>query len=241
MERKRYILILVLLTFIMASADTSYKSEVYKAYISNNMLSWKKVVDMMEKRSSRSDEFNLELLNYQYGYIGYCMGKKKYDEADHYLGKALKNLEELERKKFNLTMVYAYKSALTGYRIGLNKFQAPFLGPSSIEYAKESIRLSDKNPYGYIQLGNAEFYMPALFGGSKTRAIEYFKKAEKLMEQNPQSLKGDWNYLGLLAIIGQSYAIMERKEEAEKYYQKALKVEPAFLWVKNELYPALKN
>jgi len=30
-----------------------------------------------------------------------------------------------------------------------------------------------------------------------------------------------------------------RKRYAKKYYEKILKIEPEFLWVKNELYPQL--
>jgi tetratricopeptide (TPR) repeat protein len=92
---------------------------------------------------------------------------------------------------------------------------------------------------GYIQNGNSQFYMPPVFGGSKTEAVAHFKKAEILMESNKAQLVNDWNYLSLLALIGQSYFAMEDYKNAKIYYEKALNVEPNFLYVKNELLPEL--
>ena len=97
----------------------------------------------------------------------------------------------------------------------------------------------DKNPMGFIQYGNAQFYMPPIFGGSKKEALEYFLKALNLMEQDKSKLANDWNYLSLLALIGRSYEETEQFDKAEFYYNKSLKAEPNFLWVIDELYPQL--
>jgi hypothetical protein len=40
-------------------------------------------------------------------------------------------------------------------------------------------------------------------------------------------------------LIAQSYEEMEKWEQAKKYYNQALAVEPEFKWVKNELLPGL--
>jgi len=96
-----------------------------------------------------------------------------------------------------------------------------------------------QNPMGYIQYGNSQFYMPPIFGGSKKEAVEHFIKAEKLMEKDKSKTENDWNYLSLLALIGQSYFAMEDYTNAKIYYDKALTVEPNFLWVKKELLPQL--
>ncbi len=53
------------------------------------------------------------------------------------------------------------------------------------------------------------------------------------------NIEYDWNYLSLLALIGQSYFAMEDYKNAKIYYEKALKVEPDFLYVKNKLLPEL--
>jgi tetratricopeptide (TPR) repeat protein len=240
MERQKYIVILILFIFSGLGAMATYKTEIYKAYISNNMNEWKKVMDRMNLETKRDNDFLLELLNYQYGYIGWCVGNKENEQAKKYLSLAEKNIEILEKQSFELSILNAYKSAFYGYRVGLNKLQAPFIGPKSVESAKKAIELDKNNPYGYIQIGNSEFYMPSIFGGSKTVALENFKKAENLMERNPEKLKNDWNYLSLLAMIVMSCKELKQYELAKYYCEKALKTEPEFLWVKLDLYPEIK-
>lgn len=229
------------LIFSGFTVSASYKTEIYNAYIENNMQQWKKVMDKMNLEIKRSNEFLFELLNYQYGYIGWCMGNKQQKQAKEYLALADKNIEILEKYNYQMSMLNAYKSAFYGYRIGLNKFQAPFIGPKSIDCAKKSIQLDENNPYGYIQIGNSEFYMPAAFGGSKKVALENFLKAEKLMLKHPENIKNDWNYLSLLAMIVMSYKELKQYEMAKYYCEKALKMEPEFLWVKIDLYPEIKK
>jgi tetratricopeptide (TPR) repeat protein len=240
MERQKYIVILILFIFSGLGAMATYKTEIYKAYISNNMNEWKKVMDRMNLETKRDNDFLLELLNYQYGYIGWCVGNKENEQAKKYLSQAEKNIEILEKQSFELSILNAYKSAFYGYRVGLNKLQAPFIGPKSVESAKKAIELDKNNPYGYIQIGNSEFYMPSIFGGSKTVALENFKKAENLMERNSEKIKNDWNYLSLLAMIVMSCKELKQYELAKYYCEKALKTEPEFLWVKLDLYPEIK-
>jgi len=241
MERQKNIVLLILLVFSWFWAGASFKTEIYQAYIGNNMKQWKTVMDKMNRETNPSNDFLLELLNYQYGYIGWCIGNNEHGQAKEVLALAEKNIEILEKQNFQLSMLYAYKSAFYGYKIGLNKLQAPFIGLKSIESAKKAIELDRNNPYGYIQTGNSEFFMPPVFGGSKTVALENFKKAEKLMEENPEKLKNNWNYLSLLAMIVMTYKELKQFEMAKFYCVKALKTEPEFLWIKLGLYPEINN
>jgi tetratricopeptide (TPR) repeat protein len=220
-----------------ANLHASHKKDIYKAYITNNMSLWASVIDDMQLHRHQSKSFKMELINYQYGYIAWCIGNGKKDLADKYLTLAEKNLSELEKSGYNLSLVHSYQSAFHGYRIGLNIFKAPFIGLKSIDCAKSAIQIDVENPYGYIQYGNTQYYMPAIFGGSKTVALEYFKKAETLMEQHKMQIQQDWNYLSLLTLIAQAYAETENYDAAMAYYQKMLKIEPNFSWVKNTLYP----
>jgi len=81
--------------------------------------------------------------------------------------------------------------------------------------------------------------MPAAFGGSKKEGIEYFLKAKEILEKNPVDLTENWNYLSLLLIIGQSYTYIDDLNSAKSVYEYILRLEPDFLYVKNELYPRL--
>ena len=78
-----------------------------------------------------------------------------------------------------------------------------------------------------------------MFGGSKTKAIHYYLKAQEIMENSPKYTTKNWNYLNLLVTIAQAYQKTDNLNKAKAYYEKILNIEPEFAWVKNELYPQL--
>jgi hypothetical protein len=240
MERTIHRLILFLLiTFSFNTLKGNYKSDIYHCYIYSDMLKWKQIIDGMEKNKSSQPDYIIELLNYQYGYIAYCIGTKKDDEAEKYLEIADRNIELLESKNYDLSMVNGYKAAFYGYRIGLNNITVTVYGSKSYKCAKKSIELNTKNPFGYVQFGNVQFYMPSAFGGSKQEAIANYRKAESLMELDKQQIKNDWNYLNLLITIANSYVEIKQTDIAKQYFEKILKIEPNCEWVKSDLYPQL--
>jgi len=236
MERKKSLVLLLILLHLHVYA--SHKDDIYKAYINNDMQAWKNTIDKMNLSSGNaSKEFLLELVNYEYGYIGWCIGNKKTAEAKEYLRKAENRLDILEKNQYNLSMIEAYKSAFYGFRIGMNKIKAPVLGPKSIESAKLAVRYDLNNFFGFLQMGNIFYYSPVAFGGSKSEAIENFRRAEKLILLQNARLANDWNYLSLLVTLAQAYENTNDYESAKNYYLKILRIEPNFGWVKNKLYP----
>lgn len=236
MERTKYFIIIITL-LIFECGVAAEKNKIYAAYINGDMQQWKLVMNQMQEQTHKSSDFLVELVNYQYGYIGWCLGNNKEKEAKVNLELAEENLEKLENLKADASTINAYKSAFYGFRIGLSTLKAPFIGPKSVHHAELAIRQDKTNPMGYIQYGNSQFYMPSVFGGSKKEAVEYYIKALKLMEKDSAYLVQNWNYLSLLTQIAQAYQKMENFDEAEYYYQKTLKAEPRFSYVKNELYP----
>lgn len=238
MERTKHYLIVLLFIFISVNMNASYRTDIYNAYITNRMDLWKKVIDVMSG-DNLSNEVLAELINYQYGYIGYCIGFDRKDEARKYLNLAERNLGILEKGNYNPSMIKAYKCAFYGFRLGLNKLTAPVNGLKSLENAKSSLAIDSTNYFAWIQYGNVQFYMPATFGGSKKEGIEYFLKAKKIMENHPDDLINNWNYLSLLVLIGQSYTYINDMPSAKEVYESILEREPAFIYVKDELYPGL--
>lgn len=243
MERtKRVIIAMLLFTVGFFKLSAQYKQEIYNAYINSNMDAWKTVIDELEQKSDKSDALLLELINYQYGYIGYCIETNNKKQAKKYLKLAEKNLKQLDKSSLYPSYVDAYKSAFYGFSIGLNKLKAPFVGPKSVKHAEQSMEQNPSNPFGFIQYGNAQFYMPPLFGGSKAEAIKHYKQAQTIMENDATLVEQNWNYLNLLINMAKSYTEMKMYDKADAYYQLILRVEPSFLSVKNELYPTfIKN
>lgn len=217
---------------------TSQSNEViYNAYVQNSMTDWKVLIDSMEQVRDKSDASRLELINYQYGYIGWCMGIHDKAGARYYMDLAQKHLAILAQQNFRWSDIYAYQSAFIGFEIGLSPLKAPFIGMRSIEYAEKAIASDSNNYLGYVQLGNIEFYMPAIFGGSKDKALVYYLKALKKMEESNLVLHNNWNYLNLLSIIIDAAIQTNNYAQAHDYCIIALKISPDFGWVKDELYP----
>lgn len=239
MERTKNKLIILLLLICYEGLGADYRSEVYFAYVNNKMEQWRSVIDRMEAVKGKSNEMTLELINYEYGYIGYCMGVDKEDEAKKYFSLAIINIDVLEKTGYKISVINAYKSAFYGYRIGFNKFSAPFNGPKSLDYAKKSMEQDSNNYLAYVQYGNAQFYMPAAFGGSKKEAMEYFLKAKAILERNPQETRENWNYLSVMTLIGQAYTALEDYNSAKAAFENILRFEPGFTYVRDELYPQL--
>ncbi len=238
MERKKNYIVTIVFLLSVFVAKPAYKTQIYNAYISNRMNDWQATIDKMEENRETNTEFLLQLINYQYGFIAWCIGNEKNETAEKYLKLAERNLEWLEKSKVSAATINAYKSAFYGFKIGLSPIKAPFLGPKSVNHSKLSMELDPSNPLGYIQYGNAQFYMPPVFGGSKKEALKHFLKALKLMEAG-NDISENWNYLSLLALIGQSFEKTGQPAKAKMFYEKALTTEPGFLFVKDELYPGI--
>lgn len=235
MERKKYLLVASIVCGLLPVFGKN-NSAIYKAYVQGNMQDWKKTMDAYKPSTN---EQKLEVINYQYGYIAYCIGTEKDEEAKSYLQKAELLTSKLEQQQYKLPMIYAYQSAFEGFQIGLSPYKAPFIGPQSKALALKSVDLDSNNYFVYIQLGNIAFYTPPLLGGSKAEAMKNYLKALSLMEKHPDDLKYNWNYLNLLATIINAYSELGNYELAQTYCIKTLAIEPEFDWVKNKLYPKI--
>ena len=237
---KQTILLVSLILFLMdlSSWAMSPKKSIYRAYVSADMQLWRIVIDSLHAKANKTLEQELELLNYEYGYIGWCLSQKKKQVAETYLKRYDARLSRLTTNQTQ-GLRAAYRSAYYGFEIGLNNVKAPFLGPNSVREAEQSVKLDTKCWLGYVQLGNIDFYKPFLFGGSKKDALKYYLKAEQILLKD--AIDQDWNLLSLWAQIGLTYEALDNPQKAEAYYRKALNAEPQFKWVRDELYMNLKK
>ena len=239
MEWFKYRLIIFIFVISAADINASFRSEVYQAYINNNMELWKNVMNRMNSIEDKSNDLILELVNYQYGYIGYCFRFNKKDEAKEYLDLMQKYIDLLENRNFRLSTINAYKSAICGFRMEYNILSVPFYGLKSIRYAKLAFKLDSNNYMAYIQNGNVQVHMPASAGGSKKQGIGYYLKAREILEKDTANIKENWNYLNLLIDIAQSYCSLNEFSPAKKIYEYILVLEPGFIYVRDDLYPHL--
>jgi len=238
MERKIHLLLIVFLHYC-GIVNAQNNESIYNAFLEGDMASWKKTIDSLENLQVKPNELKIELINYQYGYVAWCIGTKNIEEAEKYVKNAERHIHFLESVKYKLSTVYAYKAAFIGFEIGISPYKAIFIGQESLINANKSVAMDSTNAFGYTQLGHIKFYTPKIFGGSKEKAIYYYLKALLLMEDDPELIKQNWNYLNLLATIIVAFSEAGNYSLAKDYSIKTLKIAPNFDWVRNELHPEI--
>lgn len=219
-------------------AQSTRRAEIYRAFFSGDMSRWHDVMTDFAATHPTEPSQQLELLDYYYGYTAWLIGNDKNAEAKAFVEKAEHLIDELSTQHAHAATVKAYKGAFIGFRIGLNPLKAPFLGPKSIREINDTLKIDPHNIQANIEQANALYYRPAFFGGDKKLAIEHYVKALQLMEKKG-AVQQNWNYLNLLTVLAQAYEETGELQAAKHTLEKALKIEPNFLWVRNELYPAL--
>ncbi len=227
---------LVLVSFHLIGQNNQ---SIYKAYISGDMVLWKNTIDSIDKQKQLTPEDRIDHINYLYGYIAYSIAMDENKVAKKYLEKAKNHLARIENDSKMGSMVNAYKAAFIGFELGLAPYKAPFIGMDSWDFAKTATLLDSTNALAYFQMGNISYYTPAIFGGSKAKAILYFQQALNILDKQPEKRKNNWNYLNFLSTLIQIYEDQKEYELAQKYCLQALKEEPNFQWVKEELYPEI--
>ena len=239
MHRCIIIILFSFLGFGILEAQQSPKERVYQAFISDQMDDWEAVLKEMNPKKSTLTYPQLgELVNYYYGYTAWLMEEGPKNKARRYQKEAEEIVDDLMAKYPEESDWYAFKAAFIAFKIGMSPLKAPFLGAKSMENIDRAIEYGPENPQGWIEKGNALFYMPKAFGGSKEEALVAFNKAIQFMEKKPDSLHHNWIYLNVLMILGQSYDKTENPEMAKITYDKLLKIEPNFTYMRDEIYPA---
>jgi len=220
-------------------ADSPYKKTIYNAFINREMHQWGTVINLFETNTPTPTlEQKLELINYYYGYIGYLISKKELKKAESLVIKGEKIINEVLKSYPKNATAYSYKGSFIGYRISISKFKALYLGPESVANVNKAFGLDPQNIQAIIDKGNILFYSPGIFGGSIDEALKFYIKGSKMIEKNKDTYQ-NWAYLNLLTMIGISLEKKNKLEEAKLTYEKILRIEPNFYWVKVELYPGL--
>jgi len=243
------LLITIIFLFIMstqilfAQNFNHYTCVIYKAYIQNDMSLWIAGMDQFtgKYRETNNLDFLYESAIAQYGLIGYYVGNKLHQQAERNIDIIEKNLEILIKSYSHASNAYALKAGINGMKIGIHPVKAVYLGQFNQDYIKASFDLDQNNPIVWMEKGNAAYHTPSIFGGSYVEAAEYFSKAITLFEKEKQMTKCNWLYMHCLIWLGKSYEMMKNYQKALTIYEKILKIEPEFSWVKNTLYPELKK
>ena len=239
----KYVLSLILLLWTLALHAQDYRSALYQAYVHDQMDGWKELMNRMEQEyQERSDPKLLyELLEAEYGYMGWLVSLKRKKEAEEILYSALRHMELLHERGLEDARVLSLKGAFFGYQIMLDPLKAPSLGKKSMEANEMAMKLDPDEPQVWLEKANMDYYRPAIFGGSKRQALPSYEKAVGLFEASPERTRENWVYLNSLAGLGMAYENTRKYSEAGKVYRKLLDLEPSFKLVKDDLYPKFQE
>lgn len=232
-------IILVTSALSQPSRDCS-NSKVYSGYIKGDMTFWKNsITDLQEIYLQTSDPCHLfTLIEARYGYIAYLIGIEQKSDVKPLIYTFESELESLAAFPQYKAETEAFRVALLGFRMGLNPARAVTLGPQALKQLEKALEEGRNSAAVWIEKANSEANMPSFAGGSKTKAIDSFKEALRLYESDPNLSPYNWRYLNTLVLLGQTYEKLEDYNGARETYLKALKREPSFTWVRDELLPA---
>lgn len=132
-------------------------------------------------------------------------------------------------------------AAIYMMKIASNPMSAVTLTSKIHSLLDEAQKIDPNNPRSYIIRGIMKLQTPAMFGGSNEDAAKNFAKAIQLFEKEDKvdPLQPHWGYLESLAWMGRAQEKLENFDAAKFSYQKALNVEPDYVWVKYSLLPKL--
>jgi glycosyltransferase involved in cell wall biosynthesis len=244
--KNRFILLLIFVGWFSGQAVPQtlqdererYQNQIYEAYVLNRMPLWLSTLQSMEAAYARRPDPALlyDILLAQYGLIGYYLGSEDKKPGEYHLDRAEKNLEVLARIPAYRSGALAFEGAFLAFRITLRPIRSVQLGPRSYRRIDEAIEADRANPRAWIEKGNAAFFTPPVFGGSKTGAIEYYSEAIRLLEiQMPNNYR--WLYLSTLVSLANAYEKTGDLATAIRVLEKSLAYEPRFKWVKDEMLP----
>lgn len=228
----------IIIGLLLTTNAFAQKVDLYRSFTSGKMDQWEVAMNAFARKTSLSNQQKLELVSYYYGYIGYSLGVKNRDKAKEYIEKGDAIIDDLI-DTYPTAEAYAFKGAFVGFRIGLNPLKAPFLGPSCSKNVDKALSINPSSAQANIEKANLLYYSPSAFGGDKTEAKRYYNRAIALFERNPELTADNWLYLNLLTTVAQINTDEKKYNDAKAMYEKIMKIEPNYLYVKNQLYPQL--
>ncbi|HTB11039.1 MAG TPA: tetratricopeptide repeat protein [Bryobacteraceae bacterium] len=114
---------------------------------------------------------------------------------------------------------------LCGQAISANVLQGMKYGRCAQDEVNKALQLDPKSSVNYLARGVGNYYLPASFGGGIELAIKDFLKAIELDAQNAEAQL--W--------LGLALRKENKNPDARKAFQKAIELNPARVWAKQQL------
>ena len=177
----------------------------------------------------------------QYRALNLAQGDE--EQALRFANDAINHLQKATELRPDFAEAHALLSGLYGQKTGLKPSTAMTLGPKANRTMTRAKDLAPNSPRVVLIDGTSDYFKPSMFGGDKEAALKKFERAAQLAQQEEISdpLQPDWGHAEAYAWIGYAHMEAGRTEEARQAFEHALKINPEFGWVKDELLPNLAS
>jgi len=251
--------LLLVFTTILVLVKTGYSQDInvteqlksgreltYKAMVQHDKDQLLKAHDAYKeilKTDSSNSSALYGLTFIEYKLLEFSLQKGNESLFDTYYQPALDNANKLISSDKYLS---EGKSLLAGtymMKIANSPMSAVTLSSEIVGLLDEAEKADPKNPVTFIVRGEMKYNTPKLFGGSPEEAVKNFNKAVALCEENPDTgiVDTKWASLESFAWLGRAFVKLENYDAAKFAYQKALKIQPDFGWVKYVLLPEVEK
>lgn len=237
-------LLLLVTTIFQEKQFPESDAATYKAYLNNqdSKEQWKKIVSERDgKGPAENKDVQYASALARFGLLSATMRDKDEELFDAYADDTEEMLKSIVEKNKKWGEPRALLSALYGLKMGYSAIKGMFLGPKSQSLMEQALKDAPESPLVWKLYGNSKYFTPEAWGGDVAEAIKAYEKAISLYEANSQHTKDNWFYLDTMAFLGQAHMKKGAPAQAVTVYEKALKLEPEYAWVKFRLLPAAKK
>lgn len=226
--------LLFMLAMPMIALAQYTDTRLYQAYLANDMGVWDAYIHASNWEKADKKE-RARILNYEYGYVATAQQEKKKD-AEWHLSQFEQHIEAMDGV-LPASTVYTYRSAAASYRALIGNLMSN--GVKALQHIKKARQCDSKDPLALNLSGCVEMYSPAMLGGSKKQALEYFHESMRIREAKGDTVS-NWNYLGSWMSIAQCLEKTEGVEAAIRECERILRFAPTFSFIRDVYLPELK-
>lgn len=228
------------------SAITEGVALVKKAYLYYSKDLFLQALEIFRNITGSEDDKNKALYYTayaEYKLVEMSLQKGNEDLFDKYYDTAEKHAEQLSEIGSYSAEGKTLLAGIYMMKIANSPLSAVTLTGQIHSLLDEAQKTNAKIPRSYLIRAIMLFNTPAMFGGSAEKSLQNLNKAVSLFERNDDTTEGniDWGYIESLAWQGRVQASLENYDAALFAYNKALEIEPEFMWVSKNLLPALKK
>jgi len=212
----------------------------YNAYLKSSLPLWQKAIERQKTIAVENSDREQQLIlsNTYYGYLSATMATKDEDAFAKQLAPAKELLKQLIEDHPKWGEPKAVLSSIMGLEMAYSPMKGAFLGMKSGSLMGSALKQSPSSALVMKLYAGSKQYTPAMWGGDKEVAVEYFNKSISVIESD-EDTEQNWLYADALANLGIVYTSLDKESDAKATFEKALRYEPDFGWVKYSLLPKI--